>query len=208
MKQFNDDTKTSVASLLARPFDPLGLISPYILLARKQTFEDKLGWKEKLQGPLLGQWQHWISLLPELADVTYPRHVPFRENSEIHIFGDAAANMGHGVAAYVRTYLIESDRYETHLLMAKSRINPMKDITVPRLELVAALLCAQTAEMLHRELDFDKKRIFATLTPKRHFGGKPSRPRRCYLSSLTESKRLLNLVISSDTSAPTSTWQI
>ena len=33
--KFNDDTKTAVASLLARPFDPLGLISPFILLAWK-----------------------------------------------------------------------------------------------------------------------------------------------------------------------------
>ena len=41
----NDDTKTSVASLLARPFDPLGLIFPFILLARKilkGTFEEKI----------------------------------------------------------------------------------------------------------------------------------------------------------------------
>ena len=44
--KFNDDTKTEVVSLLARPFDPLGLISPFILLARKilqQTFEENLG---------------------------------------------------------------------------------------------------------------------------------------------------------------------
>ena len=52
---FNDDTKTAVASLLARPFDPLGLISPFILLARKilkQTFEENLGWKDKLSGEM------------------------------------------------------------------------------------------------------------------------------------------------------------
>ena len=54
--KFNDDTKTEVASLLARPFDPLGLISPFILLARKilkQTFEESLGWKDKLTGEML-----------------------------------------------------------------------------------------------------------------------------------------------------------
>ena len=47
--KFNDDTKTAVASLLARPFDPLGLISPFILLAwkiLKQTLEENLGWKD------------------------------------------------------------------------------------------------------------------------------------------------------------------
>ena len=46
--KFNDDTKTAVASLLARPFDLLGLISPFILLARKilhQTFEEIWGGK-------------------------------------------------------------------------------------------------------------------------------------------------------------------
>ena len=53
IRKFNDDTKTAVASLLARPLDPLGLISPFILLAwkiLKQTFEENLGWKDKLTG--------------------------------------------------------------------------------------------------------------------------------------------------------------
>ena len=163
MGQSNEDTKTSVASLLAKPFDPLGLISPFILIARKilkDTFEEKLGWKEKLTGSLLEEWHKWISLIPDLKEISYPRHVPFRDHSEIHVFGDAAANMGYGVAAYVRTYLPESDRYESNLLYAKSRINPKKDITVPRLELVAALLCTQTSEMLRKELDFDKSKIY------------------------------------------------
>ena len=74
--QFNDDTKTAVASLLARPFDPLGLISPFILLARKilkQTFEENLGWKDKLTGEMLESWQRWLSYLPDLEKVTFPR---------------------------------------------------------------------------------------------------------------------------------------
>ena len=104
--QFNDDTKTAVASLLARSFDPLGLISPFILLARKilkQTFEENLGWKDKLTGEMLESWQQWLSYLPDLEKVTFPRHVPFTTDTKLHVFGDAAANMGHGVAAYART---------------------------------------------------------------------------------------------------------
>ena len=102
IRKFNDDTKTAVASLLARPFDPLGLISPFILLARKilkQTFEENLGWKDKLTGEMYESWQRWPSYLPDLEKVTFPRHVPFTPDTEIHGFGDAAANMGHGVAA-------------------------------------------------------------------------------------------------------------
>ena len=68
--------------------------------------------------------------------------------------------MGHAVAAYARTPVGNNGKFETHLLFAKSRINPKQDITFPRLELVASLLCAQTAEMLHKELGIAKGKIY------------------------------------------------
>ena len=163
MAVHNDDTKTSVASLLARPFDPLGLISPFVLLARKilkKTFEEKINWKSSLPQNLRSEWHRWLEMLPELKDVTFPRYVEFNESTELHIFGDASANMGHGVAAYARTLNKGTNCYESNLLFAKSKINPTKEISVPRLELVAALLCANIAEMLKEELDFPKNRIF------------------------------------------------
>ena len=119
---FNDDTKTAVASLLARPFDPLGLISPFILLARKvlkQTFEENLGWKDKLTGEMLESWQRWLSYLPDLGKVTFPRHVSFTTDTELHVFGDAAANMGHGVAAYARTPVRTDGKFEMHFFFCQ-----------------------------------------------------------------------------------------
>ena len=59
MAVHNDDTKTAVDSLLARPFDPLGLISPFILLARKflkRTIEEKINWKSSLPQNLHLEW--------------------------------------------------------------------------------------------------------------------------------------------------------
>ena len=161
--QFNDDTKTAVASLLARPFDPLGLISLFILLAQKilkQTFEENLRWKDKLMGEMLESWQRWLSYLPDLEKITFPHHVPFTTDTELHLFGDAAANMGHGVAAYARTPVGTDGKFEMHLLFANSSINPKRDIMVPRPELVALLLCAQMADMLHKELGIAKGKIF------------------------------------------------
>ena len=163
MAVHNDDTKTAVASLLARPFDPLVFISPFILLARKiskKTFEEKINWKSMLPQDLCVEWHRWLEMLPDLKDATFPRHVKFNESTEIHVFGDASANMGHGVAAYARTFKKNSNCYDSNLLFAKSKINPTKDMSVPRLELVAALLCAKIADMLREELDFPKDRIF------------------------------------------------
>ena len=81
-------------------------------------------------------------------------------STELHVFGDAPANMGHGVAAYAQTLNKDVNRYESTLLFAKSKINPTKDISVPRLKLVAALLCAKIAVMVREELDSPKNRIF------------------------------------------------
>ena len=61
-------------------------------------------------------------MLPELRDVTFPRHVEFNDSTELHVFGDASANMGHGVAAYARTFNKKENRYESTLLFAKSKI--------------------------------------------------------------------------------------
>ena len=109
---------------------------------------------------MLELWQRWLSHLPDLEKVTFPRHVPFTTDTELHVFGDAAANMGHGVAAYARTPVSGNGKFETHLIFAKSRINPKRDITVPKLELVTSLLCTQTADMLHKELGVAKGKIF------------------------------------------------
>ena len=99
-------------------------------------------------------------MLPELKDVTFPRYVEFNDSTELHVFGDASANMGHGVAAYARTLKKGTNHYESILLFAKSKINPTKDISVPRLQLVTAILCAKIDDMVRDELDFPKNLIF------------------------------------------------
>ena len=68
--------------------------------------------------------------------------------------------MGHGATANARTPIGDNGTFETHLLFAKLCINPKRDIMVPRLELDASLLCAQTADMLHKELGIAKGKIF------------------------------------------------
>ena len=156
LRSENEDTKTSVASLLAKIFDPLGLVSPFTLLARKvmkETFKDKLGWKDKLTGETLRNWHEWVEETRSLSSLKFPRFVPFKEGSEFHIFGDGATSCGYGAAVYVRTFLEEEERFVSNLLMAKARIAPMKDIGVPKLELKACLLVAEIAQQLLSDLD-------------------------------------------------------
>ena len=159
----NEDTKTSVASLLAKIFDPLGLVSPFVLKARKvmkETFIQKINWKESLSSELLDPWHEWVEDTKNLSILKFPRYIPFNETSEIHIFGDGATTCGYGVAVYVRTFIEATGEFVSHILMAKSRIAPMKEIAIPKLELKACLLAAEIAQQILSDVDVQPDRIF------------------------------------------------
>ncbi len=60
---------------------------------------------------------------------------------ELHAFGDASEE-GNGACVYIRTCLPDGD-YRIALVISKSRVAPIKTITLPRLDLIGALLFAR-----------------------------------------------------------------
>ena len=160
LDQENNDTKTAVASLLAKIYDPLGLVSPFVLKARqvlKKTHQLKLGWKQKLPEELIPEWHEWVDQIKDLTPLQFPRYIMINENSELHVFSDASVN-GYGAAAYVRNRT--KNGYESQLLIARSKITPVKEQTIPRLELIAALLAAKLAQSISQELKISRQNIF------------------------------------------------
>ncbi|KAB0805650.1 hypothetical protein PPYR_02620 [Photinus pyralis] len=65
---------------------------------------------------------------------------------ELHTFSDAS-QLAYGCCAYIRIQDF-NNKYHVHLLCAKSKVAPLKTLTIPRLELCAALLSAQLASKL------------------------------------------------------------
>ncbi|KAJ8981434.1 hypothetical protein NQ317_015636, partial [Molorchus minor] len=84
--------------------------------------------------------------LPLLNELTIPRHIGIlhANNFELHAFADAS-QIAYGACVYIR-YNLPDNSYETRLLCAKSRVAPLKTISLPRLELCGALLLAQLVE--------------------------------------------------------------
>ena len=80
---------------------------------------------------------------------------------ELHSFSDASVN-GYGQSSYLRMI---NDRDEVHcaLVMAKSRVTPLKPVTVPRLELTAAVVSTKIGSFLQKELNYqDMQEFFST----------------------------------------------
>ena len=79
---------------------------------------------------------------------------------ELHHFSDAS-NKGYGQCSYLRL-IDERGQIHCSFVIGKSRVTPLKPVTIPRLELTAAVTSVRISDQLRRELQFENTEIFWT----------------------------------------------
>ncbi len=97
-------TKRGMLSIIASVYDPLGFVSPFILMAKRilqHLCRLKLGWDDNLPSAELNQWQNWLRDLPKLEKFKIDRCIQSYSScnivkSELHHFADASQS-GYGV---------------------------------------------------------------------------------------------------------------
>ncbi|XP_076765007.1 uncharacterized protein LOC143432076 [Xylocopa sonorina] len=149
-------TKRFITSEIAKIYDPLGLLGPVIILAKmllQKIWTIKIDWDESLPMDLHTEWNQYYKQLPLLNKLVFQRRTVSRSPTtiEIHGFCDASEK-AYGACLYVRT-IDEYGHIHVQLLVAKSRVAPLKTQSIPRLELCGALLLTSllttTKEALH-----------------------------------------------------------
>ncbi|XP_011876998.1 PREDICTED: uncharacterized protein LOC105567062 [Vollenhovia emeryi] len=97
----------------------------------------------------------WLLDLQEIEKVRIPRcltpKVDYYGDAQLHTFCDASLK-AYAAAVYIRIVIPDSPAHVA-LIMAKSRVAPMKPMSVPRLELQAALLAARLTCAVAKELE-------------------------------------------------------
>ncbi|XP_037929718.1 uncharacterized protein LOC119664260, partial [Teleopsis dalmanni] len=157
-------TKSSATSDLARLFDPLGLLSPVVVMAKifiQELWNLKMDWDEKLPTELHKQWLEFRNNLTKVNCLQISRHIFKGEvpaNIQLHIFTDASEK-AYGAAAYLRSTL-QNGQIIVRLLCAKSRVAPLKRLTLPRLELCAAVVGAELATRIKNDLQIRNYQTF------------------------------------------------
>lgn len=144
----SEPTKRSVVSVSAKFFDPLGIVSPVTILFKifcQQLCEVKVGWDEPLSGHHLENWVRLLTMLSGATTLTTPRclyGVMQKSLKSARLIGFCdASTKAYAAVVYMR---VESeDCVDVKFLAAKTRVAPVSGMTIPRLELLSALLLSK-----------------------------------------------------------------
>ena len=146
-------------SFVGSLYDPLGETGAFVLHG-KQLLQHLCGvdydWDKEITEEDLTEWQSWQQSLPELSNMSLSRCFKFNLSEELHSvqlhsFSDAS-RLGYGVVLYLR--IVEVDgQLNVSFVAGKARVRLIKQITIPRLELTAAVLAMKLSGQVGEELE-------------------------------------------------------
>ncbi|XP_076037198.1 uncharacterized protein LOC143022737 [Oratosquilla oratoria] len=146
-------TKRNILSLIARLFDPLGLINPFTMYAKilfQEIWRLGLGWDEILSHDLQLKCQQWTDGIQSIK--TFEIHRCYYPDSSLssvvglekHVFSDSSEK-GYGSCVYL--HIPKSDKeFHVRFVMARTKIVPIKRVTLPGMEILGALLSARLSQ--------------------------------------------------------------
>lgn len=132
-------------------------MGPTIICAKiilQQLWKLKLGWDESLLLDLHTTWIKYQEKMETMSINSIPRYVvcPELQRIEMHGFCDAS-EVAYGACIYMRSTDVSG---QTHTqLLSKSRVTPLKRVTLPRLELCGVLLLAKLGQSVKQALSID-----------------------------------------------------
>ncbi|XP_041675372.1 uncharacterized protein LOC121530409 [Drosophila eugracilis] len=138
-------TKREVLSQIARLFDPAGWLAPFIIRSKmfmQEIWLQDFSWDDKLPSEMSQRWQAFLHEYSDLNQIRVPRWVCFQPEIKVayHGFCDASQK-AYGAAIYVRVEV--GQKILSNLLTSKTRVAPVKTVSLPRLELCGAVLLAE-----------------------------------------------------------------
>nr|XP_024655051.1 uncharacterized protein LOC112430804 [Maylandia zebra] len=154
-------TRRGILSNISSIYDPLGFLAPVILPA-KQILQHlcklRFGWDETIPAEMAQTWQKWVEDLVLLNKFSISRCVTPKgfgeiKSAQLHHFCDASES-GYGAVSYLR---LSNSKQEVcvSFIIGKARVAPLKQVTIPRLELAAAVLAVRLDKMLSVELNLN-----------------------------------------------------
>ncbi|XP_059217691.1 uncharacterized protein LOC131994814 [Stomoxys calcitrans] len=163
--QFPSDcsySKREVLSQIAKLFDPAGWLSPIIIVAKiimQRIWMDHIEWDEVISPEPLSMWKSFQANYSNIDNMRIPRWFGYAPEGiiEFHGFSDASEK-AYAAAIYIR--VLYPNSVITHLISSKTKVAPLKTLSIPRLELCGATLLAEMVDNLLPQFDIQDYSLF------------------------------------------------
>ena len=140
-------TKRSLLSVGAKCFDPLKILCPITTFSKilfQEICSNNFEWDSLLPVDILTKWELWMSKLALLLEIRillylFSNILPSTK-IELHGFCDSSTQ---SYVCYIRVFDSSSQRYKCRIVAAKLKVAPVKQLTIPRLELSGCLLLSK-----------------------------------------------------------------
>ena len=149
-------TKRNILSQVARIYDPIGFAAPSLVRAKiglQDLWKEGLDWDDELSPNVETKWQAYFTKMQQLNSVWLDRCICPAETVEppiLCVFADASRG-AFGTCAYLRSEE-STGAVNVRFVAAKSRVAPLKELTIPRLELQAAVLASRLCKSIENEV--------------------------------------------------------
>lgn len=140
-------TKRELLRTLMSVFDPLGLLSNYLIQLKillQDVWRADLKWDDQISSKdLVNRWKQWLAYLPSVENVQVPRLYSLKlisdkpKSLQIHIFVDASVD---AFSAVIYLRIEDEEGVDCALMGSKARVAPLQYLSIPRKELQAAVL--------------------------------------------------------------------
>ena len=153
-------TKRNVVGIASKFYDPLGFVSPVTIRFKvlfQEMCEAKIDWDDVLPPELQHKWESMVSSLQKCCPISIPRcyfdGVSMTMSSCcLQGFCDASKT---AYAAVVYLSIEVGDNHITKFVACKTRVAPLKEQTIPRLELLSAVLLSKLMKSVSQALDLE-----------------------------------------------------
>ncbi|XP_073956369.1 uncharacterized protein [Choristoneura fumiferana] len=159
-------TKRHILSDIQKLFDPLGWIAPCVLQAKmfiQRLWTTKVTWDDRISQTLTDEWNKIKADLQNVNDIRINRWVDTlstdKPNIQIHGFSDASIH-AYGAAVYLRVEKPDGT-IKTNLIASRTKVAPIKTISLPRLELCGAVILSRLLKQVSQAMRIPDTHIFA-----------------------------------------------
>ncbi|GFW98419.1 integrase catalytic domain-containing protein [Trichonephila clavipes] len=161
-------TKRRILSESSKIFDPLGLLSPctvFMKIFYQKLWPTKTDWDSPIPQQLTEDWLRFQKAFNAINYLTVPRWVILTADNIVELYGFAdASSLAYAAAIYCRQK--HNGKIKVQLLVSKTKVAPVKQVSIPRLELCGAHLLSKLFKSVLRTLKYYTFDVFACTDSK------------------------------------------